>query len=66
MEKNMSKDLSKQKFAHHRSSQISDENESLIAKGKGIWPLIIAVFLVAIYVLISVVMLFISYKVGRL
>ncbi len=56
MTKNLSKETCRQ----------SNTNESLLALGKGIWPLIVSVFLVAIYVLIAVTMLFISYKTGRI
>ncbi len=48
------------------SSSALKENESLLALGKGIWPLIIAVFLIVIYLVVSAIMLFISYKFGRL
>jgi len=62
----MSKDVSKKEESKQSFSQEKNENESLIAKGKGIWPLIISVFLVVIYNLISVTMLLISHKFGRL
>ncbi len=46
--------------------QKKEESESLIASAKGIWPLIVSVIVIAIYLMVSVVMYFISYKWGRL
>lgn len=46
--------------------KLNEQNESLIASAKGIWPLIIAVMMIAIYIVVSVIMFFISYKFGRL
>ncbi len=46
--------------------KLKEQSDSLIASAKGIWPLIIAVIIIAIYIVVSVVMLFISYKFGRI
>jgi len=62
----MSEDPSNKEIAVQSSSVGTDENESLLAKGKGIWPLIIAVFILAIYLTASVVMLTISQIAGRI
>jgi hypothetical protein len=62
----MSKEKSKKQTEAKSSPHNPDDDQSLIAKGKGIWPLIISVFLVAIYIIVSTVMLFISYWSGRI
>ncbi len=44
----------------------AENSESLLAQAKGIEPLIIGIFIIIIYWLASAVMLFLSYKFGRL
>ena len=60
------KKVSDKQMSKQAHSQLLDKNDSLLAQGKGIWPLIIATFILGIYMLVSLILLLISYKFGRL
>jgi hypothetical protein len=60
------KQISHKKMSKQSLSNAAGEKDSLLAQAKGIWPLIISVFAIVIYLIVSTILLIVSYKFGRL